>query len=120
MYTRINHGRAILGGKTDQCDYLFVVTRDHDGPIFDADGKQLGTLMMVMKEPEPTPPRVLTDEQRQRMADRRVVCETCDKAKGFSVVGVECAKCRTCRNHLSLIGEASKCPLDKWPSASPR
>jgi len=110
-----------LGGDTPYGLYDITVFRDHDGPIFDAAGKPLGTLKMVMRTPKPAPPKVLTEEQKARVADRQAVCDGCgsriefgtDAANG--VVAVKCGQKKPCCNRLSLTSEKEACPLDKWP-----
>jgi len=112
---------SVLGGmiariETAQGSLYITVTRDHDGPIFDADGKPLGTLKMVMRTPEPPPPRVLTDEQNQRIAQRRAVCDACEHQGGYGPVTVKCAKCNRCGGKLAMLAGRGLCPLGKWPS----
>ena len=111
-------------GQTDYGDYAIHLYRDHDGPVFDADGNELGTVRLTIKTP-PTPedrPPVITPEQAARAATRLKVCETCEHQKGFGNsrglpagvrVTVKCGKCKTCSGK-SLISESSTCPMGKW------
>jgi hypothetical protein len=41
----------LISGNTPYGDFAIEVHRDHNGPIFSADGRQIGSLRMVMKTP---------------------------------------------------------------------
>ena len=81
---------------------------------FRISGKQLGTLMMVMKEPEPAPPKVLTDEQKQLAALRRGVCEACPAATDITDTRLTCRQRRRCKGCIDLTAKETTCPLNKW------
>lgn len=107
-----------LEGDTPHGSYSIEVYHDHDGPVFDADGVQVGTVRMVIKAPAPPPSKVLTTEQKKLMRDRLKVCGKCEHKQSVGIATVKCAKCKACRRALSLISPSSACPLGKWPVAA--
>lgn len=58
----------------------------------------------------PALPAILTQDQQQRVRERKAICATCDRAKGFTQLTVRCDGCG-CAG-LSLL--TGKCPKDKW------
>lgn len=54
-FTTIPGGR-LLTGETAYGDFDIAITTDHDGPIFDRHGNQIGTLRLVMRTPTPSLP----------------------------------------------------------------
>lgn len=45
----------VLQGNTPWGDYSIHIARDHDGPVYDANGNQLGTVILAIKTPPPSP-----------------------------------------------------------------
>lgn len=106
-------GRRIFG-KSLHGDYTITLHRDHDGPVYDAAGHELGYVRLIIKSPPEPPPPVLTPQQKQRMAARLHVCGACDQMRGFGRATVKCGRCTTCGHALNLISATSTCPLGKW------
>ena len=55
---------------------------------------------------------ILTEDQQQRVRERKAICATCDRAKGFTQLTVRCDGCGCVG--LSLLN--GRCPLGKWPA----
>jgi hypothetical protein len=66
----------LISGTTPYGDFAIEVHRDHEGPIFDADGKQIGTLRMVMKTPSLPVQKIEAGEQQPEVG-----CGTCAGGK---------------------------------------
>lgn len=114
QYIRPAQPGRVFNGQTPFGVYAIHLYRDHDGPVYDGDGNELGTVQLTIKTPESTPPAVLTAEQKNRMAERLKVCESCEHSGKIGVATVKCNKCKTCGHSLNLISESSTCPMGKW------
>jgi len=113
-FRHTDNGGRLLQGNTPHGDYTIKVYADHDGPVFDEDGNEVGHIQMTIKSPPTPPPKVLSADQKRRMRSRLKVCAVCEHVGPIGVATVRCKKCKTCRNALSLISESTKCPLGKW------
>lgn len=120
--------RRLLSGDTPFGRFRIEVG-DHDGPIFNAQGEQIGTLAMEMREPNKgqSPSSSLTMAQtikgavksaeailgvgiadEAKIRARLKICQGCDKFKGG-----RCAECG-CYTRFKTRLAKEQCPLEKW------
>ena len=105
-------GGRELGAVTDYADYLIRVGRDHDGPLFNADGEEVCTMRFTLKTPPAARP---TPEQLAMAGARRDVCAGCPAHADLTDTTVTCRQRRACRSRYDLTDPGLECPRGLWP-----
>lgn len=118
-FTPTKEGGRRISGATGYGDFAITLERDHDGPLFDYEGNQVGHATLAMKTP---PEAQLTDEQQrqqdERVAARAKACADCPAHSDLTDTHVTCRNHRPCSSRLSLTSIHTTCPDGRWPGQS--
>jgi hypothetical protein len=100
-----------LQGETPFGDYAIHLYRDHDGPLFDANGEQVGTAMFTIKTPAPP---VITVDQVALAKARHDICAKCPAHADLTDTTVTCRRRRPCCRQYNLLDPNLECPEKRW------
>jgi hypothetical protein len=100
----VEHGDSL-------CHCYIEAANNHDGPIFDADGEQIGTMRVEIKTPE----LILTADQKAMLKARHDACADCPAATDLTDTTVTCRRCRRCKSKKNLLHVNQTCPEGRWP-----
>ncbi|MFI4861340.1 MAG: hypothetical protein ACIAXF_11730 [Phycisphaerales bacterium JB063] len=107
-----NNGR-IIRGKTPFGDFAVDIHDDYDGPVYDADGREVGRVMLKKKDPAPL--------NLTTINAHTAICKQCPHAgavtttkRGRDVYTIRCKskRCPSCAK-VSLR-HPGRCPEGKW------
>lgn len=105
-------GGRTLSGDTPHGSYHIEVYRDHDGPVYGADGELVAMINMTIKDPDPP---VLTPEQTRLAADRHDACARCSAHADLTDTTVTCRRhTKICRRRKRLTDHGVTCPEGNW------
>lgn len=107
MNARPFNGGILLEGDTTHVAYAITIHRDYDGPVFDADGNQLGEAVVKIAPPPP--------DQLALAKTRHDICAKCPAHADLTETTVTCRRRAQCRSHYNLLLPGLKCPEKRWP-----
>lgn len=109
-------GGAIVTGGGEYADFTVDFSSDFDGPVYDAGGREVGRVTLIIKTPRDPAPL-----DRAAVDKHLAVCQQCPHAgevtttkRGRDVWTIRCGSKRCPRCAKVSLRHAGRCPEGKW------